>query len=153
MAPVGSPRMLLIAWEVRAANPFIIIIIIIIRIIIIIIIVIFISLTFPNLYHHPYSFTQAKKIYPQMYLFLFVYSKVTSAYGTVCPRSNDPFDIESYYINWVTTSWTYSILYYQHAARSEPFLTEFLIIQPHSFLNIARKRFLGRRGFTYNLFF
>ena len=27
---------------------------------------------------------------------------------TVCPRSSDPFYIETYYINWVTTSWTYS---------------------------------------------
>ena len=26
----------------------------------------------------------------------------------VCPRSSDPFHIVSYYINWVTTSWTYS---------------------------------------------
>ena len=25
---------------------------------------------------------------------------------TVCPRSNDPFYIVSYYIKWVTTSWT-----------------------------------------------
>ena len=28
---------------------------------------------------------------------------------TVCPSSSDPFYILSYYINWVTTSWTYSI--------------------------------------------
>ena len=27
----------------------------------------------------------------------------------VCPRSSDPFYIESYYIKWVTTSWTYYI--------------------------------------------
>ena len=26
--------------------------------------------------------------------------------GTVCPRSSDPFYIVSYYIKWVTTSWT-----------------------------------------------
>ena len=25
---------------------------------------------------------------------------------TVCPRSSDPFYIVSYYIKWVTTSWT-----------------------------------------------
>ena len=30
------------------------------------------------------------------------------AHGTVCPRSSDPFYIVSYYINWVTTSWTHS---------------------------------------------
>ena len=27
---------------------------------------------------------------------------------TVCPGSSDPFDIVSYNIKWVTTSWTYS---------------------------------------------
>ena len=26
---------------------------------------------------------------------------------TVCPGSSDPFDIVSYYIKWVTTSWTH----------------------------------------------
>ena len=29
---------------------------------------------------------------------------------TVCPGSSDRFYIESYNMNWVTTSWTYSIL-------------------------------------------
>ena len=29
--------------------------------------------------------------------------------GTVCPGSSDPYYIVSYYINWVNTSWTYSI--------------------------------------------
>ena len=29
-------------------------------------------------------------------------------YGTVCPRSSDPFYIVAYYIKWVTTSCTYS---------------------------------------------
>ena len=28
---------------------------------------------------------------------------------TVCPRSSGPLYIGSYYINWVTTSWTYSM--------------------------------------------
>ena len=29
---------------------------------------------------------------------------------TVCPRRSDPFSIvTSYYINWITTSWTYSM--------------------------------------------
>ena len=27
----------------------------------------------------------------------------------VCPRINDPFYIVTYYIKWVTTSWTHSI--------------------------------------------
>ena len=30
---------------------------------------------------------------------------------TVCPRSRDPFYIVSYYIKWVTTSWTFSTIY------------------------------------------
>ena len=31
-------------------------------------------------------------------------------FDTVCPRSSDPFQIVTYYIKWVTTSWTDSIL-------------------------------------------
>ena len=30
---------------------------------------------------------------------------------TICPRSSDPFYIASYYIKWVTTSWTHSIYF------------------------------------------
>ena len=30
-------------------------------------------------------------------------------YNTMCPRSSNPFYIVSYYIKWVTTSWTHSI--------------------------------------------
>ena len=38
-----------------------------------------------------------------IFLFLFLlYS------GTMCPRSSDPSYIVSYYIKWVTTSWTHS---------------------------------------------
>ena len=29
---------------------------------------------------------------------------------TVCPRSSDPFYTVTYYMKWVTTSWTYSII-------------------------------------------
>ena len=32
---------------------------------------------------------------------------------TICPRSSDPFYIVSYYIKWVTTSWTYSMSHYK----------------------------------------
>ena len=35
---------------------------------------------------------------------------------TVCPGSSDPFYILSYYIKWVTTSWTHSI--YVHFRRA-----------------------------------
>ena len=41
---------------------------------------------------------------------------------TVCPRSSDPFYIVTYYINWVPTSWIYSILYYCMSQKSSPFL-------------------------------
>ena len=27
---------------------------------------------------------------------------------TMCPRSSDPIYVVTYYIKWVTTSWTYS---------------------------------------------
>ena len=38
----------------------------------------------------------------------------TSVQGyTVCPRSSDPFYIISYYIKWVTTSWTNSKTKYE----------------------------------------
>ena len=30
-------------------------------------------------------------------------------FPTVCPRSSDPFYIVTYYIKWVTTSWTYIV--------------------------------------------
>ena len=31
-------------------------------------------------------------------------------YVTVCPGSSDPFYIVTYYIKWVTTSWTHGML-------------------------------------------
>ena len=33
---------------------------------------------------------------------------IWSQFGNVCPKSSDPFYIITYYIKWVTTSWTYS---------------------------------------------
>ena len=30
-------------------------------------------------------------------------------FHTVCPRSSDPFYIVTHYVNWVTTSWAYSM--------------------------------------------
>ena len=38
------------------------------------------------------------------------YYSLTALYSlaTVCPRSSDPFYSLSYYIKWVTSSWTYS---------------------------------------------
>ena len=43
------------------------------------------------------------------------YSELPSYISNVCPRSSDPFYILSYYIIWVTTSWTdgYILLYVQ----------------------------------------
>ena len=39
----------------------------------------------------------------------------TTEYGvyTVCPGSSDPFYTVAYYIKWVTTSRTHSIIYYK----------------------------------------
>ena len=34
----------------------------------------------------------------------------TLATSSVCPGSSDPFYIVTYYIKWVTTSWTYCIM-------------------------------------------
>ena len=31
---------------------------------------------------------------------------------TVCPRSSYPFDVVTYYIKWVTTSWTDGKFFY-----------------------------------------
>ena len=31
---------------------------------------------------------------------------------TICPRSSGPFYIVTYYIKWVNTSWTYSMVIY-----------------------------------------
>ena len=36
------------------------------------------------------------------------YGHAFCMFYTVCPRTSDPFDILSYYIKWVITSWTYS---------------------------------------------
>ena len=33
---------------------------------------------------------------------------ILSMGNTICPRSSDPYCIVSYYIKWVTTSWTYN---------------------------------------------
>ena len=38
---------------------------------------------------------------------------IRSVSYTVCPGSSDPFYIVTYYIKWVTTSWTYSITAYK----------------------------------------
>ena len=43
-------------------------------------------------------------------LFLLIHQYVDTMVITVCPGSSDPFYVVSYYIKWVTTSWTYSIL-------------------------------------------
>ena len=37
-----------------------------------------------------------------------VHLKYDRIVHTVCPEGSDPFYIVSYYINWVTTSWTHS---------------------------------------------
>ena len=44
------------------------------------------------------------------YLFRSWILNCNTADATVCPRSLNPFNIVSYYINWVMISWTYSIV-------------------------------------------
>mgnify|MGYP007023201260 CR=1 FL=1 len=39
------------------------------------------------------------------------WNRVWRTMGTVCPRSSYPFYLVSYYMKWVTTSWTFSSLY------------------------------------------
>ena len=52
------------------------------------------------------------KIYSFVFYYIRTYcSTEYAAYDTVCPRSSDPFYTVNFYIKWVTTSWTYSILY------------------------------------------
>ena len=69
---------------------------------------------------HPHKNRKKKKLY---YIFSFMFSNVEYYYiffpiswelvnflgdHTVCPRSSGPFYVVTYYIKWVTTSWTYS---------------------------------------------
>ena len=49
--------------------------------------------------------TVIEEIRPTVHL-----SHLTVRY-TVCPRSSGPFYKVTYYINWATTSWTYSMVY------------------------------------------
>ena len=52
-------------------------------------------------------------------------------FTTVCPRSSYPFCIVTYYIIWVSTSWTYSIFSYicisHHALFFLPFYSSFYV--------------------------
>jgi len=40
----------------------------------------------------------------------------------MCPRSSDPFYILSYYIKWVTTSWTHSTLSISYSGNDARFI-------------------------------
>ena len=44
-----------------------------------------------------------------MFSIILVLSTVLYLLSTVCPISSDPFYKISYYIKWVTTSWTHSM--------------------------------------------
>ena len=47
---------------------------------------------------------------------------------TVCPGSSDPFHTLSYYIKWVTTSWTHSkTIFKMHEHLSENYLLGILL--------------------------
>ena len=47
------------------------------------------------------------------YLKVEIFFFLTNVVYTVFPGSSDPFYIVSYYIKWVTTSWTYSKINYK----------------------------------------
>ena len=53
------------------------------------------------------KWTVSLKITPKKYKYFFYLRKGVT---NVCPRSLDTFYIVSFYIKWVKTSWTYSIL-------------------------------------------
>ena len=55
---------------------------------------------------------EEKVIYRFFTIFLCLFSTLNyvSRTVTVCQRSSDPFYIVSYYIKWVTTSWTHSMI-------------------------------------------
>ena len=42
-----------------------------------------------------------------------IFSPCSVKNDTVCPRSSDPFYIVTYYMKWVTISWTHSIFNYE----------------------------------------
>ena len=59
---------------------------------------------FVNIVHLALPMPPPDSLYPpylQMSIYWVLY--------TVCPGSSDPFHVVSYYIKWVTASWTYSI--------------------------------------------
>ena len=48
----------------------------------------------------------------------------------MCPRISDPFYIVTYYIKWVTTSWTHSMYSFScrvHVIDAEPFMRNHII--------------------------
>ena len=47
--------------------------------------------------------------HPHEHIFFPIIIIFSCDFNTVCPGSSDPFYIVSYYIKWVTTSWTHSI--------------------------------------------
>ena len=48
--------------------------------------------------------------------------------NTVCPGSSDPFYIVSYYIKWVTTSWTHSIYMCRKLTQTRQFGEEWYFV-------------------------
>ena len=61
-------------------------------------------------------------------------------YYTVCPRSSDPFYIVSYYIKWVTTSWTHSCIFiHSHTIDKEICMIWCLLIHSVAFYCVSKK--------------
>ena len=77
---------------------------------------------------------------------------ITSSWTHIaCPRSINPFYIVSNYIKWVTTSWTYSIMYdvfvVPYMIRTQTFKSKWYVLK--SFLiNMENKRNLAKYPIT-----
>ena len=70
---------------------------------------------------------------PKIRIFTSTKTKVVKVQSTLCPRSLDPFYIVSYYIKWVTTSWT--LLFCLHATS---YLIEYVPIELGSLISLGR---------------
>ena len=76
-------------------------------------------------------------------ILLYLNLKIINA--NICPRGSDPLYIVSYYIKWVTTSWTHSILQIFPGFLFSPFYTPFFCF--HIFTFTLQLQFLPFNNF------
>ena len=75
-----------------------------------------------------------------MLCFSDIYFEISYTYHTLCPRSSDPFYIVSYYIKWVTPSWTHSIIGEDYLIASTASLCFFTNLTKLEGLRVAKFR-------------